>query len=285
MRPLAIPARPIVGGARHRVIRLCCALVTALLLLSACSARVELFSSSTESEANEVLAALLESGIRADKLTRKTGIAISVGESDVARALEALRRRGLPRERFEGMGQIFHKEGMISSPLEERARYLYALSQELENTLSKVDGVLVARVHVVLPEQDPAKASKTPASAAVFIKHQPDYNLDLLRPQIRTLVAHSIPDLSEDRVSVVLIAAYRTSRSPSATATAVAAAASHSTQAATERGRWPLWLSAGIALLCAVSGGGVWAWRRRRAAAAGDDANLVSRHAERFEQA
>jgi type III secretion protein J len=255
-----------------------------VLLLVACSPRVELFSSSTESEANEVLAALLEAGIHAEKLAKKSGITISVSESDVARALEALRRRGLPRERFEGMGRIFHKEGMISSPLEERARYLYALSQELENTLSKMDGVLVARVHVVLPDQDPAKAIKTPASAAVFIKHQSDYNLDLLRPQIKTLVAHAIPDLSEDRVSVVLIAAYRAT-GPTAVAGSIASPQDNATRASAVNGRWEVWLSAGVALLCAAAGGGIWAWRRRREATLSHDADAMSGHADRFEQA
>lgn len=274
------------GRALHRrALWRCAALLPVLLLLVACSARVELFSSSTESEANEVLAALLESDIRAEKLAKKSGIAISVSESDVARALEALRRRGLPRERFEGMGRIFHKEGMISSPLEERARYLYALSQELENTLSKMDGVLVARVHVVLPDQDPAKAIKTPASAAVFIKHQSDYNLDLLRPQIRTLVAHAIPDLSEDRVSVVLIAAYRTSGPAVVTTTSIASPRDSQTRAPAANGRWTVWLAAGIALLCVAAGAGIWAWRRRRVASAPHNSEGAPRHADRFEQA
>jgi type III secretion protein J len=273
------------GYATHRRGFRLSTVLLSMLLLVACSARVELFSSSTESEANDVLAALLEADIHAEKLAKKSGIAISVSESDVARALEALRRRGLPRERFEGMGRIFHKEGMISSPLEERARYLYALSQELENTLSKMDGVLVARVHVVLPDQDPAKAIKTPASAAVFIKHQSDYNLDLLRPQIRTLVAHAIPDLSEDRVSVVLIAAYRASGPAAVAAGSIASPRDNATRASAVNGRWEIWLSAGVALLCAAAGGGVWAWRRRREATVPHRAEGIPPHAEPFEQA
>ncbi|WP_144630584.1 type III secretion system inner membrane ring lipoprotein SctJ [Bordetella genomosp. 13] len=178
-----------------------------IVLLAACGSRVTLFSASTEGEANELLSALLDSGIRAEKTATKEGVSISVDGSEVARALDILRARGLPRERFDGMGQIFRKEGLVSSPLEERARYIYALSQELTNTLSQMDGVLAARVHVVLPERGGVGETTTPSTAAVFIKHQAGYNLDALQPQIRKLVTHAIPGLTEDRVSIALVSA------------------------------------------------------------------------------
>lgn len=178
-----------------------------LLVLAACGSRVELFSAANESEANEVLSVLLDAGISAQKASTKTGVAVSVEGQQVARALDILRARGLPRERFDGMGQIFRKEGLVSSPLEERARYIYALSQELTNTLSQMDGVLAARVHVVLPERGGVGENTTPSTAAVFIKHQTGYNLDALQPQIRKLVTHAIPGLTEDRVSIALVSA------------------------------------------------------------------------------
>lgn len=179
----------------------------ALLLLAACGARVELFSAANESEADEVLSVLLDAGIQAQKSTTKAGISIAVEGPQVARSLDILRAKGLPRERFDGMGQIFRKEGLVSSPVEERARYIYALSQELTSTLSQMDGVLVARVHVVLPERGGLGESATPSTAAVFIKHQAGYNLDALQPQIRKLVTHAIPSLTEDKVSIALVSA------------------------------------------------------------------------------
>lgn len=182
-------------------------LMLGVLALSACGSNVELFSAANEGEANEILSVLLDRDISAHKVAGKAGISVSVSEADVAKALDVLRAQGLPRERFDGMGQIFRKDGLISSPMEERARYVYALSQELTNTLSQMDGVLVARVHVVLPDQGGVNHVPTLATAGVFIKHQPGYNLDALKPQIRALVMHAIPGLSDDGVSIALVSA------------------------------------------------------------------------------
>lgn len=180
-----------------------------LLALSGCDNRVELMSSATEVEANEVYAALNRGGIDVRKVPGKDGvIALTVAPSNVGRAVDLLRETGLPRERYAGMGQIFRKDGLISSPLEERARYLYALSQELGATISQIDGVLVARVHVVLPERSTLGETSTPASAAVFIKHREGFDLEAVQPQIRRLVTNSIAGLTPDKVSIVLIAAH-----------------------------------------------------------------------------
>lgn len=179
-----------------------------LVLLAACSARVDLVAAVAEAEANEALAALLEAGVHAEKVPGKEGmVGIRVDGNQVAKAVEVLKARGLPRERYAGMGDVFKKEGLISSPLEERARYVFALSQELSSTLTRIDGVVTARVHVVLPERSPAGEETTTSSAAVFIKHRPDANLDTVQPQIRRLVTHSIPGLSGERVTLVLVPA------------------------------------------------------------------------------
>ncbi|WP_427183912.1 type III secretion system inner membrane ring lipoprotein SctJ [Bordetella bronchialis] len=264
---------------------LCLIVVAGVLALAGCTGRVELFSSTTDSEANEILAMLLQSGIPAEKVAKKSGVTLSVAESDVARALSILRQHGLPRERFEGMGKIFQKEGMISSPLEERARYIYALSQELENTLTKMDGVLIARVHVVLPDQDAVKVAKTAASAAVFIKHQPGYNLEVLKPQIRTLVAHAIPELHEDGVSVVLVTAQRPA---GAALTALPPPVSPKDPDGDGKDRARpsrAWWLVGFGMLASMlAGTGFWLWRRQRSRALDADMLVGGPHLGRFGQ-
>lgn len=186
-------------------------LAVLLALLSGCGRKVELMAAMPEAEANEVLAALQNAGIEAGKVPGKEGnVGINIDGSQVGRAVDLLRDKGLPRERFAGMGQVFKKEGLISSPLEERARYLYALSQELGATLTQIDGVILARVHVVLPERSTTGDPSVPSSAAVFIKHQEGFNLDTVQPQIRRLVTNSIPGLTADKVSIVLVSGQAT---------------------------------------------------------------------------
>lgn len=234
-----------------------------LALLGACGARVELVAAVAEAEANEALAALLAAGVQAEKVPGKDGlVGIHVAQGQVAQAVDVLKARGLPRERHAGMGDVFRKEGLISSPLEERARYVFALSQELSGTLSRLDGVIVARVHVVLPERSPAGEETTPSSAAVFIKHHADASLDTVQPQIRRLVTHAIPGLAGERVSLVLIPA-----APDAQRAAPVVEAA-------ERGdAWRLAaLLLGLLAVAALAGLGLLAWRlgllRRRPEAA-----------------
>ncbi len=189
-------------------------MVMALLLaLAGCSRRVELMAAMPETEANEVMAALQNAGIQPEKSPGKDGmVGLSIPADQVGRAVDLLREKGLPRERFAGMGQVFRKEGLISSPLEERARYLYALSQELASSISQLDGVIVARVHVVLPERSATGEASVPSSAAVFVKYQEGFNLDTVQPLIRRLVTNSIPGLTPEKVSLVMVAAQPSSQ-------------------------------------------------------------------------
>jgi type III secretion protein J len=110
----------------------------------------------------------------------------------------------LPRPKTTSLGDVFKQEGLISSPLEQRARFIYAMSEELSKTLNQLDGVVAARVHIVIPDRRPNDTTTTPPSAAIFIKYQDNYDLNAYVPQIKQLVANSVEGLSYDKVSVVL---------------------------------------------------------------------------------
>ena len=94
---------------------------------------------------------------------------------------------------------------MISSSSEGQARLAYALSQELADTFSRIDGVLTAPVHVVLGVNDPVNNIKVEPSAAVFLRHTPDSPVVNLVPEIRELTASAVASLKYDNVSVMLV--------------------------------------------------------------------------------
>lgn len=171
-------------------------LLLPVFLLFGCNDQVELNHGLTENDANEVAAELGRYHIQAEKRTSKDGVTVLVNSTELNRAVHILDAAGLPRPARTNLGEVFQKNGVISTPLEERARYIYALSQEVESTLAQIDGVIVARVHVVLPERIAPGEPVQPASAAVFIKYRPNLDPDVIEPRIRQMVASSLPGLA-----------------------------------------------------------------------------------------
>lgn len=192
-----------------RMWRASLAVVLALstLLVAGCG-KVPLFTELTEGEANEMMAVLLQKEIDCTKAAAKDGLwSLSVTQSDFSRAVEVLRANGYPRDKFVKIGDVFQKSGLVSSPTEERIRYMYALSQEIADTLMRIDGVMNARVHIVIPDNDPLAERVTPSSAAVFIRYRTGFDLESLTPHLKNLVTRSIEGLSYDNVSLVLVPA------------------------------------------------------------------------------
>ncbi|MFO7307330.1 MAG: type III secretion inner membrane ring lipoprotein SctJ [Pseudomonadota bacterium] len=183
-----------------------CLAAVALLALATAACKADLYGNLDERQANEIVAVLQRHGIAAGRTVDKDGrITISVDDDDFARAFDILRDNGLPRRAHATLGEVFKPEGLVASPLQERARMTYALSEELSRSLGEIDGVLSARVHIVLPEHSPLQQSSTPASASVLIRHKSGLPLGELVPQIKTLVANGIAGLTYDGVSVVLV--------------------------------------------------------------------------------
>jgi type III secretion protein J len=183
-------------------------LLPILLVLGLCSCKSELFERLDERDANEMLATLYSAGLHAAKSTHdeKTW-SVEVEERDMPAALRILSEHGLPREQFANAGDLFKKEGLVSTPAEERIRYIYAVSQELASTLSQIDGVMVARVHPVIPANDPLATQIRPASASVFIKYRRDADLEAMAPPIKNLVMRSIEGLTYENISLTFVAA------------------------------------------------------------------------------
>lgn len=184
------------------------ALLGCLMILGGC--KTELYTALAQKEGNEMLAILLVAGISIEKQPDADGkVKLMVEESQLSLALETLKSQGYPKDKFASLEDIFPDEGLITSPDAERARLMFAKSQAISSTLSQIDGVITARIHIVKPKEEKrrGRSKENKSSASVFIKHVPNIDIESLLPQIKLLVNNSIEGLHYDRISVILIPA------------------------------------------------------------------------------
>ncbi|MFM2591228.1 type III secretion system inner membrane ring lipoprotein SctJ [Vibrio sp. TBV020] len=176
--------------------------ITTLLVIGC---KEEMYSNLSETEANQMLTILLNNNIHADKkIIKGQAVTLRVEQSQFANAVELLKQSGYPRQRFATVEQLFPQDGLVATPTQEKARFEYALSQSLAETLTQFDGVISARVHLVIPEKTRVR-TKLNASAAVFVKHTQNAHISQLTPQIKSLIQGSIEGLKYDSVRVVLV--------------------------------------------------------------------------------
>ena len=177
----------------------------AVIALCGCG-REDLYTNVTESDANTMLGLLIARGISATKRPVKENLfAVAVPREQFASAVDILKWYGIPKETFQGIGEMFPKTGLVSSPSEERIRFMHALAGNISEMLSNIDGVIIARVILVLPSNDPYTNSSYPASASVFLKIRPGFDTATQIPQIKQLVMNSVEGLKYEHVAVTLV--------------------------------------------------------------------------------
>lgn len=184
-------------------------LTAAVLAMSGCERQVEIQLAPDARRASEIAAALAGHGIVVERKREKSGVMVSVANSDFPRAMSALREAGLLRAVRPSIDEALGERSIAPTPLEARARFVHAIERELEATLMEIDGVVGARVSAVPPERPAPGAPLAPASASVLVKHRADVDLAALVPGIARLVKNAVPGLAaeDDRnVTVMLLA-------------------------------------------------------------------------------
>jgi flagellar M-ring protein FliF len=131
------------------------------------------------------------------------GTALQVPEERVHQLRLELASAGLPRGGGVGF-EIFDRSNLGETEFEQHINLRRALEGELSRSISTIDGVQSARVHLVLPENRLFAARKEQASASVVLKLRPSKEFGRREVAgIVHLVAAAVPGLSHDRVSVV----------------------------------------------------------------------------------
>ncbi|MDC7745647.1 type III secretion inner membrane ring lipoprotein SctJ [Rhizobium sp. BC56] len=195
------------------------AMLALCLFLAACSRDV--LTGLDQRDALDAQVLLERAGISVAMKSEKGGTyAITADSADHARAIELLAGAGLPRRSFGNVAELFPGNGFLVTPYEQKARMSYAIEQQLAETLSGLDGIASARVHVVLPEENGRGLIKEKARAAAVLQYRPGANLNEIDMKSRSVLVNSIRDLSYEDVSVVVSPWSEVGAQPAPTATA-----------------------------------------------------------------
>jgi flagellar M-ring protein FliF len=161
-----------------------------------------LYGNLSDSDASGVIQALQTGGI--DYKLDNTSGAIMVPAERVHDARLQLASQGLPQGKNSSFELISKDPGFGVSQFMESARYQYALESELARTISSLQAVEAARVHLAIPQQSAFVRDHRTATASVLLQLRAGHRLE---PEQVSAIVHlvdsSIPELDSDQVTVV----------------------------------------------------------------------------------
>lgn len=132
------------------------------------------------------------------------GSSIMAPAADLAGLRLTLAGQGLPQGTAASSISPAGDSPFGMSDLAERTRYQQQLEADLGNTISGLQSVRAARVHLALPKQSAFIRDSRAASASVLVTLYPGRQLDASQvAAIVHLVSASVPDLNASQVSVI----------------------------------------------------------------------------------
>jgi flagellar M-ring protein FliF len=116
-----------------------------------------------------------------------------------------LASRGLPQEGTGGgISGLTDEASMTSSQFMEQVRYVSAMEQELARSITQINTIRSARVHLASPKQSVFVRNRTPAKASVVVSPYPGRQVSRSQVEAIThMVSSSIPYLATEDVVVV----------------------------------------------------------------------------------
>jgi len=156
--------------------------------------------SSTDSGA--IAAKLEESKITYD--VSADGARITVPSPDVGKARILLAEAGLPNGGSLGYELFDKQSGFGTTNFVQNINQVRALEGELSRTISAIQNVRSARVHLVLPQRELFAKEARPSSASVYLGIRPGGRLEKENIYaIQSLVASAVPDLKSTNVTII----------------------------------------------------------------------------------
>lgn len=130
------------------------------------------------------------------------GNSISVASASVPKLRLDLANKGMPKGGNVGF-EIFDKTSLNISDFNQKINYSRALEGELARTISSLDSIKSAKVHLALAKKSLFKSGETKSKASVVITT--NFNQELTENQtksIQHLVASAVQDLEAEAVQI-----------------------------------------------------------------------------------
>lgn len=161
-----------------------------------------LYTDLSSSDAGAIAAALEERQIPYE--ISSDGARINVSDRDVGRARMLLAEKGLPNGGSLGYELFDTQSGFGTTNFVQNINQVRALEGELSRTISSLESIRSARVHLVLPKRELFSRESRQASASVFLGLRPGTQLS--REQItaiQSLISSAVPELENKNVSLI----------------------------------------------------------------------------------
>jgi flagellar M-ring protein FliF len=159
-----------------------------------------LYTDLEQSDAAAISAYLEKSGIKFQ--VSPEGHSISVASTSVPKLRLDLANKGLPKGGNVGF-EIFDKTSLNISDFNQKINYSRALEGELARTISSLESIKTAKVHLALAKKSLFKSEDTQSKASVIITT--NFGQELTENQtksIQHLVASAVQDLEPESVQI-----------------------------------------------------------------------------------
>lgn len=128
---------------------------------------------------------------------------VSVPLSELNMAKLSLARAGIKKEQGFSFSYLNDESKIGGSQFLENARYLHAMESDLAMTISNIQGINAAKVHLAIPQHNIFADERVKPSASVIVHVTPGYESDKEKVRaIIQLIAASIPELEPTRVMI-----------------------------------------------------------------------------------
>jgi flagellar M-ring protein FliF len=132
-----------------------------------------------------------------------SGTTVLVPAEHIQQARVSLAAEGLPQKGGKGF-ELFDQSPLGMTPFTQQVNYLRALQAELARTITQIEPIEAARVHIVRPDPTPFLREQKPTTASVMVRLKTGASLPRqVSAGVIALVARSVEGLARENVAII----------------------------------------------------------------------------------